>query len=57
MSDTDQKIVWHTGQTTGYPFGDAVAAAADHVLIMEMLKRGYAVARMPPEQLVGELNT
>jgi hypothetical protein len=56
MSTTSAgRIVWP--QSTGYPFGDVVAAAADHVLNMEMLKRGYAVAKMPPEQLLEELNT
>jgi hypothetical protein len=30
---------------------DPIEAAGDDVLILELVKRGYAVAKMPPEKL------
>lgn len=37
--------------TQQYPFGDALAKAADHILIMELIGRGYAVAKLSAQEL------
>ena len=39
-----------------FPFGDQVEKAPDHVLVMALIKRGYAVAMAPPEDLLEKVH-
>lgn len=53
--DSSRRWVWSThtapGVTGAGPRFDPIECATDDVLILELVKRGYAVAKMPPEQL------
>jgi hypothetical protein len=57
--DAEFERMWRTRHVSGVAAPkpvDPIETAADDVLIFELIKRGYAVAKMPADELAKEVH-